>query len=117
MISAKERYSKHKVTVHGLEMAYIDEGEGDPIIFLHGNPSSSYEWRNVIPYLVDMGRCIAPDLIGMGDSDKLPDSGPSSYRFIEHRKYLDGFMGISSSPRNSGNCIHGRYCHADYFLG
>jgi haloalkane dehalogenase len=92
MISAKERYSKHKVTVHGLEMAYIDEGEGDPIIFLHGNPSSSYEWRNVIPYLVDMGRCIAPDLIGMGDSDKLPDSGPSSYRFIEHRKYLDGFM-------------------------
>lgn len=92
MISAKERYSKHKVTVHGREMAYIDEGVGDPIIFLHGNPSSSYEWRNVIPHLVDMGRCIAPDLIGMGDSDKLPNSGPSSYRFIEHRKYLDTFL-------------------------
>lgn len=92
MISAKERYSKHKVTVHGLKMAYIDEGVGDPIIFLHGNPSSSYEWRNVIPHLVDMGRCIAPDLIGMGDSDKLPDSGPSSYRFIEHRKYLDALL-------------------------
>ena len=60
--------------------------------FLHGNPSSSYEWRNVIPHLVGMGRCIAPDLIGMGDSDKLPDSGPSSYRFIEHRKYLDAFL-------------------------
>lgn len=92
MISAKERYSKHKVTVHGLKMAYIDEGVGDPIIFLHGNPSSSYEWRNVIPHLVGMGRCIAPDLIGMGDSDKLPDSDPSSYRFIEHRKYLDAFL-------------------------
>lgn len=92
MISVKERYSKHKVTVHGLKMAYIDEGIGDPIIFLHGNPSSSYEWRNVIPHLVGMGRCIAPDLIGMGDSDKLPNSGPSSYRFIEHRKYLDAFL-------------------------
>ncbi len=92
MISAKERYSKHKVTVHGLQMAYIDEGVGDPIIFLHGNPSSSYEWRNVIPHLITMGRCIAPDLIGMGDSDKLPDSGPSSYRLIEHRKYLDAFL-------------------------
>ena len=92
MISAEERYSKHQVTVHGLKMAYVDEGAGDPIIFLHGNPSSSYEWRNVIPHLVDMGRCIAPDLIGMGDSDKLPNSGPSSYRFIEHRKYLDAFL-------------------------
>jgi haloalkane dehalogenase len=92
MISTDERYSKHRVTVHGLQMAYVDEGIGDPILFLHGNPSSSYEWRNVIPHLVDMGRCIAPDLVGMGDSDKLPDSGPSSYRFIEHRKYLDAFL-------------------------
>ena len=92
MISAKERYSKHKVTIHGLQMAYIDEGIGDPIVFLHGNPSSSYEWRNVIPHLVGMGRCIAPDLIGMGDSDKLPNSGPSSYRLVEHRKYLDAFL-------------------------
>ena len=72
-------------------MAYVDEGSGDPIIFLHGNPSSSYEWRNVISYLV-MGRCIAPDLIGMGDSAKLPNSGPLSYRFVEHRKYLDKFL-------------------------
>ncbi|MBX9399637.1 alpha/beta fold hydrolase, partial [Streptomyces sp. TRM72054] len=53
-------------------MAYVDEGEGDPIVFLHGNPTSSYIWRNVIPHVVDQGRCIAPDLIGMGDSDKLP---------------------------------------------
>lgn len=92
MISAEERYSKHRVTVHGHQMAYIDEGKGDPIVFLHGNPSSSYEWRNVIPHLVKIGRCIAPDLIGMGDSDKLPNSGPSSYRFIEHRKYLDALL-------------------------
>ncbi len=92
MISAEERYSKHTVIVRGLQMAYVDEGEGDPIVFLHGNPSSSYEWRNVIPHLVGMGRCIAPDLIGMGDSEKLPDSGPSSYRLIEHRKYLDAFF-------------------------
>lgn len=92
MISAKERYSKQYVTVNGLKMAYIDEGVGDPIVFLHGNPSSSYQWRNVIPHLVKMGRCIAPDLIGMGDSDKLPNSGPSSYRFVEHRQYLDAFL-------------------------
>lgn len=92
LISAEERYPKHRVTVHKLQMAYVDEGVGDPILFLHGNPSSSYEWRNVIPYLVNRGRCIAPDLIGMGDSDKLPHSGPSSYRFVEHRKYLDLFL-------------------------
>lgn len=92
MISSEERYSKHYVTVNGLKMAYVDEGKGDPIILLSGNPSSSYEWRNVIPHLVGFGRCIAPDLIGMGDSDKLPDSGPTSYRFVEHRKYLDGLL-------------------------
>jgi haloalkane dehalogenase len=92
MISAEERYAKHKVAIHGLQMAYVDEGVGDPIVFLHGNPSSSYEWRNVIPHLVKMGRCIAPDLIGMGDSDKLPGSGPASYRFVEHRNYLDAFL-------------------------
>jgi haloalkane dehalogenase len=83
---------KKKIPIHGLQMAYVEEGEGDPILFLHGNPSSSYQWRNVIPYLIGQGRSIAPDLIGMGDSDKLPHSGPTSYRFIEHRKYLDAFL-------------------------
>ncbi len=83
---------KHKVKVHGLNMAYVDEGEGDLIVFLHGNPSSSYQWRNVIPHLVESRRCIAPDLIGMGDSDKIPNSGAGSYRFVEHRKYLDAFL-------------------------
>jgi len=63
-------------------------GEGDPIVLLHGNPTSSYLWRNVLPQLQPLGRCIAPDLIGMGDSEKLPRSGPDSYRFFEHQRYL-----------------------------
>jgi haloalkane dehalogenase len=73
-------------------MAYVEVGVGDPIVLLHGNPTSSYLWRNVLPHLQSLGRCIAPDLIGMGDSDKLPDSGPSSYRFVEHRRYLDALL-------------------------
>jgi haloalkane dehalogenase len=73
-------------------MAYVEVGQGDPIVLLHGNPTSSYLWRNVLPYLEPLGRCIAPDLIGMGDSDKLPDSGPGSYRFVEHRRYLDALL-------------------------
>ncbi len=78
--------------VHGRRMAYVDTGEGDPVVFLHGNPTSSFLWRNIIPYLADGYRCIAPDLIGMGDSDKLPDSGPDSYTFVEHRYYLDELL-------------------------
>lgn len=73
-------------------MAFVEVGEGDPVVFLHGNPTSSYLWRNVIPHLADRYRCIAPDLIGMGDSDKLPDSGADSYTFAEHRHYLDGLL-------------------------
>ena len=76
----------------GREMAYVEVGQGDPIVLLHGNPTSSYLWRNVLPHLQPRGRCIAPDLIGMGDSDKLPDSGPGSYRFVEHRRYLDALL-------------------------
>ena len=83
---------KHHAEVQGHQMAYVEMGEGDPILFLHGNPTSSYLWRNVMPHCRDLGRCLAPDLIGMGDSDKLDDSGPGSYRFIEHREYLDGFL-------------------------
>lgn len=78
--------------VLGREMAYVEVGKGDPIVLLHGNPTSSYLWRNVLPHLKPLGRCIAPDLIGMGDSDKLPDSGPNSYRFVEHRRYLDALL-------------------------
>jgi haloalkane dehalogenase len=92
MISAAFPYQKHRRRVLGREMAYVEVGEGDPIVLLHGNPTSSYLWRNVLPYLQPRGRCIVPDLIGMGDSEKLPDSGPGSYRFVEHRRYLDALL-------------------------
>jgi haloalkane dehalogenase len=87
-----ERYEKKFVTVKGSKMAYIEAGSGDPIVFLHGNPTSSYLWRNVMPHLESQGRCIAPDLIGMGDSDKLEASGPDRYTFVEHREYLDALF-------------------------
>lgn len=92
MISATFPYQKKHQEVLGQEMAYVEVGNGDPIVFLHGNPTSSYLWRNVIPYLEGFGRCIAPDLIGMGDSAKLPNSGPNSYTFVEHRRYLDALF-------------------------
>ncbi len=92
MISAEERYTKKKTTVLGYNMSFVEEGAGDPIVLLHGNPTSSYLWRNVIPHITDVGRCVAPDLIGMGDSDKLKNSGPDSYKFVEHRKYLDALL-------------------------
>lgn len=92
IISATSKYQKQRRQVLGREMAYVETGQGDPIVFLHGNPTSSYLWRNVIPHLEPLGRCIAPDLIGMGDSDKLPDSGPGSYRFVEQRRYLDALL-------------------------
>jgi haloalkane dehalogenase len=69
-------------------LACVDVGQGDPIVLLHGNPTSSYLWRNIIPYLQGLGHCIALDLIGMGDSAKLPRSGPTTYTFVEHRRYL-----------------------------
>lgn len=79
---------KKFITVNGRRMAYVEMGSGDPIVFQHGNPTSSYLWRNIMPHVADRGRCIAVDLIGMGDSDKLPDSGPDRYTFAEHREYL-----------------------------
>src|SRR5437867_2360106 len=87
-ISADFPFAVRHVQVHGARMAYVDEGSGDPIVFLHGNPTSSYLWRNVIPHVRSVGRCIAPDLIGMGRSDK-PDIG---YRFVDHARYIDGFL-------------------------
>ena len=81
-------------------MSYIEIGQGDPIVFLHGNPTSSYLWRNILPYLERKGRCIAPDLIGMGDSEKLPGSGPGSYTFVEHRRYLDELLASLEAERN-----------------
>ena len=91
MISATE-HPKQTITVKGKTMSYVEMGEGDPIVFQHGNPTSSYLWRNVMPHLQDQGRCIAIDLIGMGDSDKLEDSGPDRYTLLEHREYFDGAL-------------------------
>ena len=91
MLSAKEHVKK-EVIVKGKTMSYVEMGEGAPIIFQHGNPTSSYLWRNVMPHLQDQGRCIAIDLIGMGDSDKLDNPDASSYTFVQHREYLDGAL-------------------------
>jgi len=91
MVDATEP-KKKKVTVHGKSMAYVERGSGDPILFLHGNPTSSYLWRNIMPHLAGLGRCIAPDLIGMGDSEKLENTNAESYRLVEHRHYLDGLL-------------------------
>ncbi|MEE2663334.1 MAG: haloalkane dehalogenase [Myxococcota bacterium] len=99
-------YGKRHAEVNGLEMAYVEVGEGDPIVLLHGNPTSSYLWRNVIPALEGIGRCIAPDLIGMGDSQKLPKSGPESYRFVEHREYLDALLDQLGVRSNVTFVIH-----------
>ncbi|MFC3231106.1 haloalkane dehalogenase [Marinibaculum pumilum] len=79
---------KKFLTVNGRRMAYVEEGEGDAILFQHGNPTSSYLWRNVMPHCRGLGRLIACDLIGMGDSDKLPDSGPDRYTYAEQRDFL-----------------------------
>jgi haloalkane dehalogenase len=87
MISVAEP-EKQFVEVLGKHMAYVEMGSGDPIIFQHGNPTSSYLWRNIMPQLAAFGRCVAVDLIGMGDSDKLEHPGPDRYRYVEHREYL-----------------------------
>jgi haloalkane dehalogenase len=87
-------------------MAYVEEGAGDPIVFLHGNPTSSYLWRSVIPHVAPLGRCIAPDLVGMGDSDPLPDSGPGRYRFVDHRRCLDGLLEALGVRENVTFVVH-----------
>jgi haloalkane dehalogenase len=84
--------TKKSVDVLDSRMAYHERGEGAPVLLLHGNPTSSYLWRDVIPELAGRGRLIAPDLIGMGDSGKLPNPGPDTYRFTTHRRYLDAFI-------------------------
>ena len=87
-----QELEKKKIKVLGKNMSYIERGEGDPIIFQHGNPTSSYLWRNIIPYLENQGRCIAIDLIGMGDSDKLNDEGNNTYSYHVQKKYFDACL-------------------------
>ena len=105
MLGAFKDRKKFK-TIHGKRMAYIEEGSGDPIGFLHGNPTSSYLWRKVMPNLEGRGRLIAPDLIGMGDSEKLDDSGPERYTYVEHRKYLFALLEELGVSENVTLVIH-----------
>ena len=88
-ISAADRYARSRVDVLDSEMAYIDSGSGRPVVFLHGNPTSSYLWRNVIPHVEPMARCLAPDLIGMGESGPNPSG---CYRFVDHARYLEAWL-------------------------
>jgi haloalkane dehalogenase len=88
-ISAADPHPRRRTRVLDTEMAYVDVGAGDPVVFLHGNPTSSYLWRNVIPHVEGAARCLAPDLVGMGDSGKAP---AGSYRFVDHARYLDAWF-------------------------
>jgi haloalkane dehalogenase len=88
-ISPADPYPRRRIRVLDTELACVDTGRGDPIVFLHGNPTSSYLWRNVIPHVAARGRCLAPDLVGMGESGKAP---AGSYRFVDHARYLDAWF-------------------------
>jgi haloalkane dehalogenase len=101
-------WSKRKTykSIDGVKMAYYEVGEGDPILFLHGNPTSSYLWRKVIPHVQHLGRCIAPDMVGMGDSERLPNSGPGVYTYLTHRQYLFGLLEELGVDTNVTLVIH-----------
>jgi haloalkane dehalogenase len=88
-ISPADSNPRKRLDAAGVEMAYVDVGAGDPVVFLHGNPTSSYLWRNIIPHLAPHARCLAPDLVGMGNSGKAPDG---SYRLADHVRYLDAWF-------------------------
>jgi haloalkane dehalogenase len=96
-------HPRKRVAVLDTEMSYIDVGQGDPIVFLHGNPTSSYLWRNIIPYLTEHGRCLAPDLVGMGQSGKSPKG---AYRFVDHARYLDAWFEALNLTSNVTLVIH-----------
>jgi len=88
-VAAADPHPRRRVRVLDTEVSYVDTGSGEPIVFLHGNPTSSYLWRNIIPYLSGHGRCLAPDLVGMGRSGKSPSA---AYRFVDHARYLDAWF-------------------------
>jgi len=105
-ISANDPYERKRVAVLDSELAYVDTGSGDPVVFLHGNPTSSYLWRNIITEVEGSARCLAPDLIGMGDSGKNP---AGSYRFVDHAHYLDAWfdaVGLDQHTKNVTLVVH-----------
>jgi haloalkane dehalogenase len=87
-----EEPAKQFCEVLGKKMAYSELGSGPPVVLLHGNPASSYIWRNIMPHAAPQARCIAPDLIGMGDSEKLEGTDPDRYGFLQHRRFVDGLL-------------------------
>jgi haloalkane dehalogenase len=107
MLAETMIYEKKFATVKGKRIAYVEEGQGKPIVLLHGNPTSSFLWRNVIPELTASGRVIVPDLIGHGDSEKLPASeGPDRYSFEVAYEYLSGFLSEVGADQNVLLVIH-----------
>ena len=97
---------KQKISINNKNIAYAESGSGDPIIFLHGNPTSSYLWRNITPHLESQGRCICIDLIGMGDSDKLDNPDENSYQFEEHYHYVNAAIESLTNGENTTFVIH-----------
>jgi haloalkane dehalogenase len=101
--NSTDPHPRRRVAVLDTEMSYVETGRGDPIVFLHGNPTSSYLWRNIIPYLSQHGRCLAPDLLGMGQSGKSPSG---AYRFVDHARYLDAWFEALDLTRDITLVIH-----------
>ena len=97
---------KQKISINNKNIAYVESGSGEPIIFLHGNPTSSYLWRNITPHLESQGRCICIDLIGMGDSDKLDNPDENSYQFEEHYHYVNAAIESLTNGENITFVIH-----------
>ena len=102
-ISSQDPHPRQRINTRGVEISYVDTGQGDPIVFLHGNPTSSYLWRNIIPYTKPLGRCLAPDLMGMGDSGPSPNG---EYRFADHSALLDKWFEDMNLNRNVTLVIH-----------
>lgn len=102
-ISAVDPYPRKRIAVLDSEISYVDTGRGDPIVFLHGNPTSSYLWRNIISHVSELGRCLAPDLIGMGQSGKSPSR---AYRFVDHERYFDGWFNALGLTKNVVFVVH-----------
>ena len=122
-ISAADPYARNRVQALDVELATVDTGQGDPVVLLHGNPTSSYLWRNVIPHVAGMARCLAPDLVGMGDSDSALDG---SYRFVDHARYLDAWFDALELTENvtlvghdwgSALAFHWAFRHQDRIKG
>ena len=122
-ISDKDPHPRKRIATGGTEIAYVDTGTGDPIVFLHGNPTSSYLWRNVIPHLEPLGRCLAPDLMGMGESGSSPNG---SYRFADHSALLDHWFedlgltgGVTLVVHDWGSALgfHWAKRHPEYVKG